>query len=175
MRCLLDKNIIRAALSGLHFGQRRALSTAEVAALTFWQAAELHEPPLQLFIPFTSAHVLTALSRYAPVRLLLEATTTLYPGPYTRRWRRRIQDTTGLTAEDAMILALGTFGTTADGALLGVHAIVTADKPLLRGYLQHHSKLRHRLEAMTRQLALPFNQAALPQVAEPQALIETLK
>jgi hypothetical protein len=171
MRYLLDKNSIRSALSGLHFGQRRALAPAEIAALEFWRAAELHQPPLQLFIPYTSAHVLSSYADYASVRLLAQATTILYPGPYTRRWRRRLQETTGLTAEDAMILALGTFGTNSDGIILGTHAIVTADKPMLNGYLQHQPKLRQRLEAMTRQLASPFNQVSLPEVITPETFI----
>ena len=170
MRCLLDKNIVRAALAGLRSGARRPLLPAEFNALALWRAAEQAQPTIELFIPYTSAHILDTLEHYAEVRLLLQSTSVLWPGPYTRRWRRRLRETTGLTSEDAMILALGTFGTTASGDILGVPLVVTADLPLLNGYHDHADKLR-RLRAMTAHLQSPFDQAALPRLAMPTSLV----
>lgn len=170
-RCLLDKNVVRAALAGLRFGLRRPLLPAEFDALTFWRAAEQAQPAVELFIPFTSAHILVPFADYTQVRLLLESTVVLWPGPYTRRWRRRLHETTGLTSEDAMILALGTFGTNAAGNILGVSIIVTADRPLLNGYHDHANKLRHRLRAMASHLHPPFDQAVLPRLVTPPSLI----
>jgi hypothetical protein len=170
MRCLLDKNVVRAALAGLRFGSRRPLLPAEFDALTFWRAAEQAQPSIELFIPFTSAHILAPFGDYAEVRLLLEYTVVLWPGPYTRRWRRRLRETTGLTSEDAMILALGTFGTNAAGDILGVSAVVTADRHLLNGYHDHADKLRRRLRAMASHLQPPFSQAVLPRLATPPSL-----
>jgi hypothetical protein len=170
-RCLLDKNIVRAAIAGLRFGLRRPLLPAEFDALALWRAAEQAQPAVELFIPFTSAHILAVFADYAEVRLLLESTVVLWPGPYTRRWRRRLRDTTGLTAEDAMILALGTFGTNAAGDILGMPVIVTADQPLLNGYSNHTDRLRRRLRAMTSHLLPPFDQAMLPRLAAPETLI----
>jgi hypothetical protein len=170
-RCLLDKNVTRAALAGLYAGARRPLLPAEIDALAFWRAAELAQPAIELFIPFTSAHILAKLSGYAEVRLLLESTQVLWPGSYARRWRRRLQETTGLAPEDALILALGTFGTNLSGTLLGASLIVTADQRLLNGYNRHGEKLRQRLRAMTAQLHAPFSHAALPRLVTPEHLL----
>jgi len=170
-RCLLDKNIVRAAIAGLRFGLRRPMLPAEFDALALWRAAEQAQPAVELFIPFTSAHILAVFADYAQVRLLLESTVVLWPGPYARRWRRRLRDTTGLTSEDAMILALGTFGTNAAGDILGVPVIVTADQPLLNGYHEHANTLRRRLRAMAAHLQPPFDQAALPRLAAPETLV----
>lgn len=162
---------MRAALAGLHFGARRPLLPAEFNALALWRAAEQAQPAIELFIPYTSAHVLDTLEHYAEVRLLLQSTSVLWPGPYTRRWRRRLRETTGLTSEDAMILALGTFGTTASGDILGAPLVVTADQSLLNGYHDHADKLRRRLRAMTAHLQPPFDRTALPRLAMPTSLI----
>jgi hypothetical protein len=43
MRCLLDKNIARYAIAGLHYGRLRPLSPLEMGALSFWRAAEEHD------------------------------------------------------------------------------------------------------------------------------------
>jgi hypothetical protein len=169
MRVLLDKNIVRAALAGLRFGAQRPLLPLELSALAFWRAAEVRVPHYQLFIPYTTAHILRPMSRYAEVRLLLEATSVLWPGTYTRRWQRRVQATTGLTPEDAMILALGTFGTTTSGTIMGTPFVVTADQRLINGYQRHVGQLQARLSRMIAQLDQPFNQAILPKVLLPEA------
>ncbi|MBN1995059.1 MAG: hypothetical protein JW953_20360 [Anaerolineae bacterium] len=62
MRCLLDKNVIRYTLSGLHHGHRRPLSPLETGALLFWQTAETQET--ELFISQASYQVLQQLRRY---------------------------------------------------------------------------------------------------------------
>jgi len=174
MRVLLDKNIVRAAIGGLRFGSRRPLLPAEFSALTFWRAAESTDPPLQLFIPYTTAHILTPLATYAEVRLMLQATAALWPGPYARRWQRRVRETTGLTSEDSMILALGTFGTNITGTILGTHLVVTADQRLLNGYQRWSEQLRQRLHRMRAQLVAPFDQVVLPRVRLPEEALAEL-
>ncbi len=174
MRALLDKNIVRAAIAGLRFGAQRLLLPVELSALLFWRAAETANPPLELFIPYPSAHILARLSSIAEVRLLLDSTQPLYPGPYTRRWQRRVRETTGLTPEDAMILARGVFGTDAQRTLLGVHAIVTADQRMLNGYRHETTQLQQRLWRMTVQLNPSFDQAVLPRVLSPEEALTQL-
>jgi hypothetical protein len=171
MRCLLDKNVVRAAVAGLYYGARRPLTSNEFNALALWRAADQAQPAVELFISYTSAHILAALSHYAEVRLLLESTLVLWPGPYTRRWRRRVRETTGLTSEDAMLLALGALGTNVAGNVLGVPLVVTADQPLLNGYHDHQDALLRRLHAMTSHLRPPFDRAALPRLVTPETLL----
>lgn len=63
--------------------------------------------------------------------MFLKRIEVLYHGCYFKRWARRLREDT-FTREDAKVLALGTFGTDEAGQILGVHTIVTYDRPMLR-------------------------------------------
>ena len=169
MRCLLDKNIVRYALAGLYYGQVRPLSPLEMGALTFWKMAEHQD--LELFISCYSFNVLQRLGDYDGIRILLAAMKVLSPTRYHARWARRIRETSGLTREDAAMLALATFGTDQEGGILSTHYFVTYDQPLINGYRNHWDKLDRRFRAMTAQLPFPFSRAKLPSLRSPDSLI----
>ena len=46
MRCLLDKNLVRYILTGLHYGRERPLTPLESGALSLWRVAEERGVPL---------------------------------------------------------------------------------------------------------------------------------
>ncbi|MGQ9627130.1 MAG: hypothetical protein ACUVV0_09540 [Anaerolineae bacterium] len=75
----------------------------------------------------------TLAKRSIPARLVAAHITPLYPARYFTRWARRLQEH-GFRREDARLLSLGKFGTNEKGAVLGVQAIVTFDRPLVNNY-----------------------------------------
>ena len=165
MRCLLDKNVARYAIAGLRYGRLRPLSALEMGALSFWHGAEEHG--VSLFISRASSQVLKRLSGYDEVRVLLDSVRVLSPTRYHARWSRRIRETTGLTREDAAMIALSSFGSDERGGILGTHGLVTYDQPMINGYLNHLPRLERRLQAMAAQLPAPFRRVTLPRVATP--------
>jgi len=169
MRCLLDKNVTRYVIAGLHYGRLRPLFPLETGALSFWRAAE--ERGVALFISRVSFQVLRRLARYDEVRVLLDAVSVLSPTRYHARWARRIRKTTGLTREDAATVALTSFGSDQQDSVLGTHLLTTYDQPMINGYLGHLPQLQRRLRAMTAQLQAPFHQATLPRMATPDEIL----
>ena len=86
------------------------------------------------------------------------------------RWARRLQET-GFTREDAKVLALGTFGTDAEGAVLGAQVVVTYDRPMMmRKWALERSELQERLARMTEAMDDPFGRARLPDVLRPEEI-----
>jgi hypothetical protein len=173
MRCLLDKNVARYAIAGLYHGRLRPLSSLEVSVLSCWRVAE--ERGVALYISLASFHVLQRLAGYAEVRVLLDSAQVLSPTRYHTRWTRRIQETTGLAREDAAMIALATFGGDPQGHILGVHALMTCDQPMIHGYRDRLPQLQRRLRAMAIQLPAPFHQVALPRLATPDEWLADLK
>lgn len=165
MRCLLDKNIARYAIAGLRYGHLRLLSPLETGALAFWHLAE--ERGVALFISLASFRLLQHIARYDEVRILLNSVGVLSPTRYHARWARRIRETTGLTREDAAMIALSSFGSDREGNILGTHLLVTYDRSMVNGYVDHAQKLDRRLRAMTAQLQPPFCLVTLPRVVAP--------
>jgi hypothetical protein len=168
-RCLLDKNIVRYAIAGLHCGPLRKLSSLEAGTLSFWRAAETHT---QLFISGVTLHTLQRIGMYNEIQVLLDAVEVMWPTRYQARWARRIRETTGLSREDTNLIALCSFGTTQAGDILGVHQLITYDQPMINGYLNHLPVLRNRFQAMTVQLSPPFRQTTLPQLITPVAWVD---
>lgn len=168
MRYLLDKNIVRYALSALKYGQQRPLSPLEFHSLAHWKRAE--EQGVVLYIGVTTHHVLEQMRDNPGVNLLLRSMLTLYPTQYHRRWSRRVRTMTGLSREDAYMIGLATFGTDTEGKILGVDSFVTYDQPLHNGFAQHRAGLQARLEAMTTQLTHPFINAKLPKLMLPMEM-----
>lgn len=110
------------------------------------------------------------MSRYAEVRLLLDAMEVLYPTRYHARWTRRIRDTTGLSREDAAMIALATFGANSARTIIGVHRLITCDQPMITGYTNYLPILERRLRAMIAQLSPPFHNATLPELTTPNTV-----
>jgi len=169
MRCLLDKNVARYAIAGLRYGHLRLLSPLETGALSLWRTAEEHGAAL--FVSPASFQVLQRLARYDEVRVFLDSVNVLSPTRYHIRWARRIRETTGLTREDAALIALASFGSDQQGSILGTLLLITYDQPLINGYLNHLPALKRRLRAMTTQLQAPFHQATLPRLATPDEVL----
>ena len=71
MRCLLDKNIARYAITGLRYGHLRPLSSLEMGALSFWQTAEVRA--IELFISHVSWQLLQRLAEYDEARIFLNS------------------------------------------------------------------------------------------------------
>lgn len=165
MRYLLDKNVIRYAISGLYYGHRRLLSSLETSALAFWRANE--QDGAELYISHFSFHVLQPMADMREVQVFLDSVAVLFPTRYHQRWARRIRETTGLSREDAAMIALATFGTNQTGNILGVNALISYDQPMINGYHQHLTALRRRLQAMQVQLSEPFQGATLPEILNP--------
>lgn len=168
MRCLLDKNVVRYTIAGWRYRHLRSLSPLEIGALSFWRLANDRE--VLIYISDTSFEVLRHL-QYREVRFLLNTVDVLSPTRYHTRWTRRIRETTGLTREDAAMIALASFGSNQQGTILGTQRLLTYDQRMINGYLSHLSVLQHRLGAMTAQLLAPFHQAYLPQLVTPDEMI----
>jgi hypothetical protein len=94
----------------------------------------------------------------------------LESGRYLKRWARRLQEH-NFTREDALILALTTYGTTAAGDILGVDGLITLDQPFINNFRMQQAILERRLLAMTRQLAEPYHRATLPVLLHPADLV----
>jgi len=165
MRYLLDKNVIRYALSGLKYGGQRRLSDMEMGSLSFWKRAE--EAGSELYISLASYNVLEQMRDNPNVNVLLGSMALLYPTRYHARWSRRIREITGLSREDSHIIGLATFGTDENGEIFGVNALFTYDQPMINGFNSHLTKLEARLDAMTTQLQPPFIHAKLPKILLP--------
>lgn len=168
MRYLLDRNVVRHAIAGLRYGRVRPLTREEMDALAFWRTME--QQGGSLFISHTSFHILRRPAGSVEAQTLLDSTEVRWPTQYYARWPRRRHETTGLTREDCAQVALSSFGSTLEGSILGVHFLVTCDQSLIAGYRGHRVTLDRRLHAMTVQLRVPFNQAALPQLIEPKPI-----
>lgn len=169
MRCLLDKNVIRHAIAGLYFASRRPLFRLEMDALRFWRVAEEHD--VALFISHVSHHVLQRFSEYEEVQIFLNSVSVLSPTRYHVRWTRRIRETTGLTREDAAMIALASFGTDEQSSLLGTHLLITQDQAIVNAYSHHLPTLQRRFRAMTAQLRPPYCYALLPRLATPSEMV----
>ncbi len=76
---------------------------------------------------------------------------------------RRLRDF-GFSPEDAVVLAYGSFGVSADGSQVGAEAIVTADLRLAARYADNYAELEQRFRDMVTALAGVYATLRLPQV-----------
>jgi hypothetical protein len=173
MHYLLDKNIIRHSIIGLRDRRQRPLTELELGALAFWRAAE--ESNAELFISSASFQILQRLVQQPAVQAFLDVAHILYPARYHIRWSRRVRETTGLSREDAAMVALASFGTDELGGILGAEWLITYDRPLINGYHNYFSRLERRLGAMKSQLQAPYSQVRLPQLSTPDEVQAVLK
>ena len=75
------------------------------------------------------------------------------------------------TAEDASVLALGTFGTSQDTDVLSMHFVATYDQSMMRQWTTQQSAIQKRFTAMQRNFPEPYHHAFLPQVQRPEHII----
>ena len=166
---LLDKNVVRRYFEGIStLARGLALIAEEQQAIVLVHLARRKER--QLFVSIETFNLLQAHGRQvAPAETLmfLKRVEVLYPGHYFKRWARRLREA-GFTREDAKVLALGTFGTDIEGGVLGVQAIVTYDRPLVRKWALEIPMLQERLAKMADGLEVPFRQVRLPNVLHPE-------
>lgn len=171
MRLLLDKNIVRRYFEGVS-ALARGLTLVEEERRAILLVHLARRKKRRLFISVELFNLLQAHGRQvspAETLMFLRRVEVLYPGRYFKRWARRLRET-GFTREDAKVLALGTFGTDAEGAVLGVQVVVTYDRPMMSKWALERSGLQERLARMTEVLDDPFGQARLPDVLHPEEI-----
>lgn len=171
MRLLLDKNIVRRYFEGVS-ALARGLTLMEEERRAILLVHLARRKKRRLFISVELFNLLQAHGRQvspAETLMFLRRVEVLYPGRYFKRWARRLRET-GFTREDAKVLALGTFGTDAEGAVLGVQVVVTYDRPMMRKWALERSELQERPARMTEVLDDPFERARLPDVLRPEEI-----
>lgn len=166
---LLDKNVIRHALTGI-VKQTRGVPLQRPERLGLALLYTLHESRNRLFISSASQNVLARLYIPAEARALLATVSALTAGKYSRRWARRLR-TFGFTREDASILSLGSFGVYGLPSALGANIIVTFDLPMIHNFTVRRSAIEKRFTAMTTRLPSPFSMARLPQLSSADEML----
>lgn len=170
MRYLLDKVTSRHTLEGLlKLIENQSITDAETSALYFFRKSVINGSELYI-LPHTKKILdrLEPLSRYTEIiRRFNRDTQVLYPAQYFKRLKRRIQEY-GFTNEDSEVLALATFGTTQNKDILGVHGIVTFDRPMINQWKTQHAVIQKRLFNMQRNLSSPYCKVSLPIVEHPE-------
>ena len=160
--CLLDKNVARRIVEALYHLDN--LSLEEELVLGLWR--RLQAEGTRLFIPIGALHILRRFEQLVEVRTFLATVEPLESARYVKRWARRLREY-GFTREDALVLALATYGTDSTGDILGVETLITLDQPILNNFQTHRAELQSRLTAMTDQLPTPYCHATLPTVQHP--------
>jgi hypothetical protein len=163
---LLDKSVARRTIEALHHLDN--LYYEEELVLELWRL--LQDEQARLFIPVGVVNILQRFEHLVEVRTFLAAVEPLESGRYLKRWARRLREH-NFTREDALVLALATYGTDVKGDVLGVEWLVTLDRPFIRNFQCHGAELRTRLRAMTSQLQAPYRRATLPKVFHPEEMV----
>lgn len=167
-KILLDKGVVRRVYEAQFRRSEGRLPTSEQMEATE-AFAQLVQASHQLFIAETSANVLQ-LRRPQFARLILNRTAVLRKGRYQRRWARRLRDFV-FTREDAVIVSYGSFGQAAAQNQLGVEYVVTTDLRMVTNYQTRFAEINDRFDQMVVNLPAPYQQATLPQVITPQAIL----
>ncbi len=118
MHYLLDKVTARLTVQGLlKLDENKELIPEEECAIDLFRQAA--SPKIRLFIVSATANMLQhliKLPRYAPViHLFLSRVEVAKTTRYYTRWARRLRGY-AFTREDAAVIALATFGTSAEGS-----------------------------------------------------------
>ncbi len=163
---LLDKNIARRIIEGLT--HLESLSAEEQMVLKLWR--QLLSEGHRLYIPFGAFNILQRFVSHIEVRTFLATVEQLESARYLKRWARRLREYR-FSREDALILALATYGTNSKHKMLGVDVLLTLDKPFLKNFHDNQDQLETRLLAMTTQLPPPYRFAMLPYMLHPNELI----
>ncbi len=165
---LLDKSVARRIVEAL--GHLDNLSPEEELVLDLWRQLQVEEA--RLFIPVGALHILQRFERLIEVRTFLATVEPLESSRYVKRWARRLREY-GFTREDALVLALATYGTDSIGGILGVDTLITLDRPFFNNFQTHRAELQSRLAAMTDGLPEPYSNARLPVVQHPEELVHS--
>ena len=168
--CLLDKSVTRRMVEGLC--RLEQLTSNERLVLNLWY--RLYVRSVRVFVPVGVINILQKFKHISEVNAFLAQVEPLWPTKYMKRWARRLRQY-GFTREDALILALATYGTDYEGKSLGVGILVTMDESFIRNFLAHQEELRARLTSMTSRLLPPYSYARLPEVLHPRELLNFLK
>lgn len=163
---LLDKNVARRIIEALHHLDN--LFDEEAVVLELWR--QLQTEQVRLFVPVGVVNILQRFAHLLEVRTFLASVEPLESGRYLKRWARRLRQY-NFAREDALILALTTYGTDTNGRILGTDGLITLDRPFLKNFHTHRAELQTRLNAMTNQLQAPYRHATLPNVLHPEELI----
>ena len=176
IRLLLDKVTARHMLTGLlKLAEARGLTDPEMLALALYDRAGSRA--LWPFMVPSTENVLRRLEnlpRYAAIlRLFRQRVAVAFPTRYFKRWARRLQRY-GFTPEDASVLALATFGTDNDAKILGMHAVVTFDRPMITQWVAQQAAIQAHCAAMQHNIPIPYCQAPLPRVIHPEDMDSVL-
>jgi hypothetical protein len=163
---LLDKNIARRVIEALT--HLETLSAEEEMVLRLWR--QFLSEGSRLFIPFGALNILQRLAHLIEVRSFLTTVEPLESGRYLKRWARRLREHQ-FTREDALILALATYGTSTTGNILGIDVLITLDRPFINNFRANEKRLENRLSAMINQLPEPYSHAKLPLMQHPEEII----
>ena len=165
---LLDKSVARRIVEALcHLDN---LTPEEELVLGLWRQLQIEEA--RLFIPVGALHILQRFEQLIEVRTFLATVEPLESSRYVKRWARRLREY-GFTREDALVLALATYGTDSEGNILGVDALITLDQPFLNNFHAHQAELQSRLGSMTDGLLEPYSNARLPVVQHSKELFHS--
>jgi hypothetical protein len=157
--------VARKAVEGLvAVRMGRSLTDASLEALELLMSEQRADR--RLFIIPATANVLKLYSTRAEVLSFRERVEVLYPTRYFSRWARRMQSI-GFSRDDARVISLATFGTDEKGAILGVDAVLTFDKPMFAVFEANRKMLAERLAQMIGQAKPPYDKAKLPRVVSP--------
>jgi hypothetical protein len=164
---LLDKNVVRRAIEGIGASIiALPLTTQKSEALRLLRWGKRNN--IRMMIAPETANILSRRNHLLSVQLLLREVDVILRGRYFQRWARRLREY-GFTLEDAKVLSYGTFGL--NQTSLGVTTIITFDRPFINNFEAHKEALTQRLRAMTVQLSPPYNEARLPEMAQPQQVL----
>ncbi len=166
MRCLFDKVTARYALQGLlKLAEGQDVNEHELFTLDLLERAAPDQ--IDIFIAPSTANILKNIAELPEydelIQLFLTQVNIAFPTRYFKRWARRLRDY-NFTREDAAMLALASFGTNDSGTILGMHVLVTYDRPMARQWERQRPRIQKRFSAMTEGIAAPYNQAVLPEV-----------
>ena len=137
-------------------GQPPTLQQAEAANV--W--ARLRTLRIPLYITEQTAHILQRRSPLFAAELLAQ-TLALKKGRYLRRWARRLR-AEGVSPEDAIVVAYGSFGVDLQTQRVGADVIITNDAKLAAIVRVRFDTLHDQFAQMIGQLPEPYHQLALP-------------
>jgi hypothetical protein len=116
----------------------------------------------RLYITEQTSNILKRRTQIFAAPLLTE-TPPLKKARYLRRWARRLTEF-AFSAEDAIILAYGSFGLDVESQTVGVDAIITTDIRLANRFSQRHPEIKGRFDNMIVSLPESYRRLTLPQI-----------
>lgn len=173
MRCLLDKVTARYAVQGfLKLAEGRDLSDHEVFTLDLLERSSVQQIDILIVPPTLNVlQQIMQLPQYTRlIQLFLSQVQVAFPTRYFKRWARRLRKH-HFSREDAAILALATFGTDAQGAILSMSVVATYDQPMMTHWRLQQTIIREQFANMQIDLPQPYHQAVLPDVLRPEQIV----